>query len=265
MYVIFHKVMHFFLFNINSCKLNHVRQRFVHSNFTYLLQFSAASGPLKGGGLCSSIWYNGSETLFWALKCLSYYVLAQWSIDQQEYCALNSLVICRNCYLFYCLNVLSASGNFDWFSLNSFDQQSSVASSCPFIEFQVGSSRQQYESMASLAFAKALQLLVVATEKSSDAFQLRPRGAIYPSIYLLYTRIYLSIRLSIKCDRCDHIAVHTVHMIWCEGMRFSQLFCSSILPIGVDFGTIFFNFDKANTKCNEACGKCWKCIHPATE
>lgn len=57
----------------------------------------------------------------------------------------------------------------------------------------------------SLAFAKALQLLVVATEKSSDAFQLRPRGAIDPSIYLPY--IYLSIRLSIKCDR---IAVHIV-------------------------------------------------------
>lgn len=61
----------------------------------------------------------------------------------------------------------------------------------------------------SLAFAKALQLLVVATEKSSDAFQLRPRGAIDPSIYLPY--ICLSIRLSIKCDR---IAVHIVLCIW---------------------------------------------------
>lgn len=64
----------------------------------------------------------------------------------------------------------------------------------------------------SLAFANALQLLVVATEKSSDAFQLRPRGAIDPSIYLPY--IYLSIRLSIKCDRCDRIAVHIVLCIW---------------------------------------------------
>lgn len=66
----------------------------------------------------------------------------------------------------------------------------------------------------SLAFAKALQLLVVATEKSSDAFQLRPRGAIDPSIYLPY--IYLSIRLSIKCDR---IAVHIVLCIWYDVRR----------------------------------------------
>lgn len=108
------------------------------------------------------------------------------------------------------LIILTVSLRCDWFLLISFDHPTSLTSSCPYTthasSFQVVSTQWQYESIASIATIFPSICQGVATEKSSDAFQLHPHGAIYPSIYL-------SIRLSITCDRCDHIAVHTVQMI----------------------------------------------------